>query len=323
MECGVTEAKHMFGPVAEDVGLVGERLRGLAVGHHPLLGETLAYVFQTRGKRLRPALVMLSGKLGSYHRDRLVTLAAAIEVVHTATLVHDDTVDGAVTRRGLKTVNAVWDTKVAILIGDFLFAQSAELASQLGNVRLMTLLSETVMAMSSGELRQYASSQNRLVDEADYFQRIAGKTASLFAMCCEGGAIVSEQSEEEIAALRSYGVNLGLAFQIADDVLDFTGTEADLGKPAGNDLLQGTITLPVILWAQDQDNGSALLRGLADGADLEGVIAEVRESKAVERGLSRAEEYAQAARAALSVFPPSESRAALLDLTDSVINRSR
>ncbi|HEX8917050.1 MAG TPA: polyprenyl synthetase family protein, partial [Chloroflexota bacterium] len=217
----MTETATLFGPVADAIPLVGDRLRKLAVGQHSLLGEALAYVFESEGKRIRPALVMLSGRLGTYDVDRLVTLSASLEAVHTATLVHDDTIDQALTRRGLRTVNAVWDAKVAILIGDFLFAQSAYLAAQLDNVRVMSMLSETVMAMSSGELQQYASSRNRAVDEADYLQRITGKTASLFAMCCGGAAVVSEQSEEQIDALRSFGNNIGVGFQIADDVLDF------------------------------------------------------------------------------------------------------
>lgn len=311
----------LFGPVTEDVALVGDRLHRLGEGHHPLLAQALTYVFATSGKRMRPALVMLSGKLGTYHRDRLVTLAASLEVVHTATLVHDDTVDGARTRRGLETISALWNPKIAILTGDFLFAQSAELAARLDSVPIMTLLAETVMAMSTGELRQYASSETRLIDEGDYFLRIAGKTASLFSMCCEGAAIVSEQSEEQRQALRSYGTNLGLAFQIADDVLDFVGDEEHLGKPAGNDLRQGTITLPVILWAQDEGQRSALLRDLEDGRNDDGVIAAVRSSGAVSRGLTRAREYAQAARADLAGFPASEAKQALLDLTERVTDR--
>jgi len=196
------------------------------------------------------------------------TLAAALEVVHSATLVHDDTIDQALTRRGLKTVSAVWNSKIAVLVGDFLFAQSAYLAAQLQSVRIMEILSETVMAMSTGELRQYAASQSPSLDESDYFQRIKGKTASLFAMCCEGAAIVSHQSPEQIAALRAYGLNLGLAFQIADDVLDFSGTEDVLGKPAGSDLRQGTITLPTMLFAESLPKSSPRLANILAGRDL-------------------------------------------------------
>jgi geranylgeranyl pyrophosphate synthase len=287
------------------------------------LTEALTYVFQTSGKRIRPALVMLSGKLGTYHRDRLVTLAAAVEAVHTATLVHDDTVDHALTRRGLGTISALWNPKVAILIGDFLFAQSAELAAQLESVPIISLLADTVMAMSSGELRQLASSQARVVDEADYFHRIGGKTASLFSMCCEGAAIVSEQTVERQESLRSYGANLGLAFQIADDVLDFVGDEADLGKPVGNDLRQGTITLPVILWAQEESRDPQLLLDLQEGRNHNAVIEAVRASGAIERGLERAQEYAQEARAALAPFPGGGVKDALRELTETVIRRRR
>lgn len=323
MGARVTETALLFGPASEDIPRVGDRLRNLATGHHPLLGETLAYSFESRGKRLRPALVLLSGMLGTYKVDALVTLAASLEVVHTATLVHDDTIDQALTRRGLKTVSALWNGKVAILVGDFLFAQSAHLAAQLDSVRIMSLLSETVMAMSSGELRQYASSQTRLVDERDYLERIFGKTAALFAMCCEGGAVVSDQDEEHISALREFGLNLGYAFQIVDDVLDFAGDEETLGKPVGNDLRQGTVTLPAILLAGQLGHDSLIRRHLEDGTEVDKVIAAVRDSGALDEALERADAYAAAARRALSVFPSASAKDALMHLTDHVLRRTR
>lgn len=310
-----------YGPVSADIPLVGERLRALAEGHHPLLGEALAYLFDRAGKRIRPALVLLSGRLGAYPRERLITLAASLEVVHSATLVHDDTIDEALTRHGLDTINQMWDSKVAILVGDFLFAQSAELAAQLDSVRIMTLLSETVMAMSSGELRQYASTRDRELDEGGYFRRIAGKTASLFAMCCQGGAIIGELPEDQIEALHDYGINLGLAFQIADDVLDFKGDEATLGKPAGSDLRQGTLTLPVILLSETLPRGSALLRYIEEGSNADILIEAVRESGMLEVSLERAEAYAGEARRALDKFPNSEAKDALLTMTEQVIHR--
>lgn len=319
----MTETASIYGPVSEDIPLVGERLRKLAAGHHPLLGEALAYIFESSGKRIRPALILLSGKLGQYHLDQLVTLAASLEAVHTATLVHDDTIDEALTRRGIQTINAVWDSRVAILVGDFLFAQSAELAARLNSVRIMTLLSETVMAMSSGELRQYASTRDRVIDEPDYFQRIAGKTASLFSMCCEGAAIVSQQSPAQIAALREYGTNLGLAFQIADDVLDFTSDEETLGKPAGSDLRHGTITLPAILLAQQRPSTSPLGRSLEQADAIDATVRAVRESGVLDVALQRAAEYAAFARESLTVFPRSEARDSLEYLTDYVVSRRR
>jgi geranylgeranyl pyrophosphate synthase len=319
----MTTAVSPYGPVAADIPRVGQRLRGLVNGHHPLLSSTLAYVFETQGKQLRPALVMLSGKLGEYDIDRLVTLAASLEVVHTATLVHDDTIDQALTRRGLKTVSAMWNSKIAILLGDFLFAQSAHLAAQLNSVRIMGLLSETVMAMSTGELRQYASSQAREIDESDYFQRVAGKTASLFAMCCEGAAIVSNQSEEHVQALRAFGTNLGIAFQIVDDVLDFLGDEQSLGKPAGNDLREGTITLPLILLTRQLSRDDPLRRDLSEGKNIEQTITRVRHSGALDDAMLRAGEYMDAARSALSAFPDSEAREALCQVGDRVLSRQR
>jgi geranylgeranyl pyrophosphate synthase len=319
---GVSHIASVYGPVSDDLPLVSARLLELASAHDRLLGETLEHVFHSGGKRIRPALVLLSGRLGTYPLDQLVTLAVSLEVVHTATLVHDDTIDGALTRRGVPTVSSVWDGKVAILVGDFLLALSAQLASLLDNVRIMRLLSETVMAMSSGELRQYAASSAHAVDEGDYFQRIAGKTASLFAMCCEGAAVVSGQSEPEIAALRGYGFNLGLAFQIADDVLDFRGDEKTLGKPAGNDLLQGTITLPVILLAARLPADAPLRRDIAEGRNVEAVVEAVRHSDVLDTSIQRATHYAHRAGEDLQVFPDSEAKEALVALTEQVIERN-
>lgn len=318
----MTETASIYGPVADDVPDVGQRLQALARNKHPLLGATLAHIFATGGKRIRPALVLLSGRLGKYRREELLTLATSVEAVHTATLVHDDTIDGAATRRGIGTVSALWDAKVAILLGDYLFAQSAELAARLDSIRIMNLLSETVMQMSSGELRQYASSRNRIVDRPDYFERIRGKTASLFAMCCEGGAIVSGQPDDRVEALRQYGMNVGLAFQIADDVLDFTSDDDTLGKPAGNDLRQGTITLPVILLVERTPSVSALLQNGKSSAELDSVVAEVVQSGVLSEALQIAREYASQARAALEIFPECEARDALDHLARTVIQRS-
>jgi geranylgeranyl pyrophosphate synthase len=319
----VTETASIFGLVADDVTAVGEQLRELSDNRHPLLAETLAHVFEISGKRIRPALVLLSGRLGSYRRDELLTLAASVEAVHTATLVHDDTIDTAITRRGLTTVSALWDPKVAILLGDFLFAQSAELAARLDSVRIMTLLSETVMDMSSGELRQYAATRDRTIDQGDYFARIRGKTASLFAMCCEGGAIVSGQNDNQVRCLHEYGLNLGLAFQIADDVLDFTSDDETLGKPAGNDLRQGTITLPVILLTEQLPSGSALLHHIQTGVQQSDVVHEVVQSGVLVTALRIARSHAQRAVDALLLFPDSEAKDALVHLAESVIVRQR
>jgi geranylgeranyl pyrophosphate synthase len=319
----MTQAAQLYGPVSADISVVTRRLRDLARGHHALLGETLLHVFESEGKRLRPALVLLCGKLGFYRLDALVTLAASLEAVHTATLVHDDTIDQALSRRGLRTVSAMWDSKVAILLGDFLFAQSAELASQLDSVRIMSLLSETVMAMSSAELRQYAAAQSISTDEAGYLERIRDKTATLFAICCQGAAIVSEQSDAACDALRQYGLNLGIAFQIADDVLDIAGQDATLGKPSGNDLRQGTVTLPVILFAQGLTPSSDFWEDLRLRRSVDRWIDEVRDSGALERALDRAAEFSSKAREALVHFPASEAKDALAELTDQVVYRQR
>jgi heptaprenyl diphosphate synthase len=319
----VTDTTALFAPVAADLAAVEACLVQSANGQHPLLADALRYVFDTRGKRLRPALVLLSGALGEYDLDRLVLLAASLEVVHTASLVHDDTIDEAITRRGLTTVNSVWDKHTAIVTGDFLFAKSAELASRMDSVRIMHMLSETVMAMCAGEMRQYAFKNNWSISIDEYLERVGAKTASLFAMCCSGAGVATGQSDSQIEALHAYGYNAGLAFQIVDDILDFVSNEKTLGKPAGSDLRQGTITLPAILFIQKLSPSAPLRLRLQHGEDS-GLAAElIRESGALEEARDYAIRAAQEAQRALSVFPPGQAVRALMELAEYLPTRSR
>jgi geranylgeranyl pyrophosphate synthase len=319
----ITDTTSLFAPVAADLDAVEAHLMEAAAGQHPLLAEALRYVFETRGKRLRPALVLLSGALGEYDLDRLVLLAASLEVVHTASLVHDDTIDDALTRRGFTTVNSVWDKHTAIVTGDFLFAKSAQLASRMDSVRIMHMLSETVMSMCAGEMRQYAHKNDWNISIDEYLERVGAKTASLFAMCCSGAGVATRQPETRIEALHRYGFNVGLAFQIVDDILDFDSDERTLGKPAGNDLAQGTITLPAILFMQKLEPGAPLRLRLQHGEDSELAAELIQESGA----LAEAREYAfravEEAVHALDVFPDGPSVRALVDLARYLPTRSR
>lgn len=319
----VTDTQSLFASIGNDLDAVEQCLLESAEGQHPLLAEALKYVFDTSGKRLRPALVLLSGALGRYNLEKLVLLAASLEVVHTASLVHDDTIDEALTRRGLTTLSAMWDRHTAIVTGDYLFAKSADLASRMNSVRIMHMLSETVMAMCSGEMQQYAGAYDWAIDVEDYFLRIGAKTASLFTMCCAGGAVASDQTEAQIAALREYGCNLGLAFQIVDDILDYSGDAATLGKPAGSDLRHGTITLPALLFWRRLAPGAQLRRRLSerDSADL--AIDLIRESGVLQEAHGYAERAATAARSALAQFPSGEPRHALMEVTEYVLARNR
>lgn len=319
----MTDTTSLFAPLAADLSAVEECLIASADGQHPLLADALRYVFDTRGKRLRPALVLLSGALGDYDLERLVILAASLEVVHTASLVHDDTIDEAVTRRGLSTVSNVWDKHTAIVTGDYLFAKSAELASRLNSVRIMHMLSETVMEMCAGEMRQYAYKNDWTIPIDEYLERVGAKTASLFAMCCSGAAVATRQREEQIEALHAFGYNAGLAFQIVDDILDFVSDERTLGKPAGGDLRQGTITLPAILFLQKLEPGAPLRQRLEHGEDSELAAELIRESGALEEAREYAFRATEEAGAALHLFPASDERAALAELAGYLPTRTR
>ena len=243
--------------------------------------------------------------------------------MHTASLVHDDTIDEALTRRGLTTLNNMWDRHTAIVTGDFLFAKSAELASRMNSVRIMHMLSQTVMDMCAGEMSQYASAHDWDGAIEDYMTRIGAKTASLFAMCSAGAAVATGQSEAQIEALRHYGYSIGLAFQIVDDILDFTSDEVTLGKPAGNDLQHGTITLPALLFVRRLEPGTAILQRLKHGEDAEFAAELIRESGALDEARECAYKVAAEGRDALSIFEPSEAQRALVELADYVPTRTR
>jgi geranylgeranyl pyrophosphate synthase len=277
------------------------------------------------GKRVRPGLALLAGTFGDYDLDRLVPVAASIELLHTATLVHDDVIDSAATRRGRATANSLYDNAVSVMIGDFLFAHAADLIARIGSVRVVRLFSRTLMRIVTGELDQDVSAFDASKRIGDYLARIGGKTASLLEAACEGGAVAASAPEPAVDALRTYGFNLGMAFQIVDDILDFTGDEAVMGKPAGSDLMQGTLTLPslIVMEASPGDNAIArLFRAKRNRqARLSEALVAVRESDALPRSRQFAEEYVQRAVQAISALPDTPARRTLVDLTRYVIQR--
>lgn len=318
----MADTTSLFAPVAAGLDAVERRLIQAADGQHPLLAEALRYVFETKGKRLRPALVLLSGALGEYSLDPLVLLAASLEVVHTASLVHDDTIDEALTRRGLNTLNSVWDKHTAIVTGDFLFAKSAELAARMNSVRIMHMLSETVMSMCAGEMQQHARHNDWTISIEEYLERVGAKTASLFAMCCSGAAVATGQNERQVEALHIFGYNVGLAFQIVDDILDFNADERTLGKPSGHDLSQGTITLPAILFIQKMDHGP-LRQRLEHGEDSQMAAELISQSSALDEAREYACRASTEAERALEIFPDGEARRSLTEIARYLPTRTR
>jgi geranylgeranyl pyrophosphate synthase len=287
----------------------------------------LDHVLGAGGKRVRPALALLSGSFQDFDLDLLVPLATSIEVLHTATLVHDDVIDGAATRRGRATANALFNNAPSVFLGDFLFAHAAELIARTDNVRVIRLFARTLMRMATGELDQDVSAFDTSKRIGDYLQRIGGKTASLFATACEGGAIVSHAPEPWIEALRDYGFNLGMAFQVVDDILDFTGDEAAMGKPVGGDLKEGTLTLPSLLLLEADPSPRNPVRRLFAArrnrdAYLAAAIEAVRAGDTTTRSMAMAEEFSERAVMALAPLPDSDARRTLIDLAGYVLRRN-
>jgi all-trans-nonaprenyl-diphosphate synthase len=310
-----------FASIEADLQRVREGLQRIGEGDNPLLVQTIRHLFGTRGKYIRPALCLMVGRLYRPVADeRLIDFAAAMEVVHSASLVHDDTLDEAATRRGRTTVNAGWNGHIAILVGDYLFAQSAIVTAGLGELRVMSMLAATIKSLVRGELRQMETAFDWGQTEQDYLDKIGNKTASLLALCTEGAGVLSGAREVGLDALHRYGYNLGLAFQIVDDVLDLTESDEALGKPAGSDLAQGTLTLPVIYYLETASPQERAL--VVDGNRVGEAVKAIAASAALRRARARAEELADEAVAALECLPQSDARRELREMARFAVQRT-
>src|SRR5213080_3481912 len=306
---------RLFANIQPDLDQVDVTFEERATSGLDILNSASMHALGAPGKRLRTALTLLSGKMKTYRFDKLLPLSVAFEMVHLATLIHDDIVDNAKTRRGNPTVNAVWGDHIAILLGDYYFAKTAGLIADINDNRIDHLFSDTVATVCEGTIMEMMTAGRIDLTLESYYEKIKNKTACLIAACCKGGAIVSQATEEEIALLYEYGLNIGIAFQIIDDVLDYTEDQATTGKPAGNDLRQGMVTLPLIYALQEQpQNGRyqqvyRLLNGTSHkDEDYHSVINWVVEGSGVQRSFSDANIYANKAREALAHFPLSKDR---------------
>ncbi len=314
----------LYGPVRPDIRLVDDVLRSLRPDEFPFLARILDHVLEAGGKRTRTAIALLAGRFWRYDLSLLVPLAASIELLHTATLVHDDVIDNAATRRGRATANSLIDNAASVMVGDYMFAHAAELIARTGDIAVIRLFAETLMKMATGELHQDISAYSYRQSTRDYFSRIAGKTASLFATAAQGGAMVSGCPEAWTKALQAYGENLGMAFQIVDDILDFTGDEAEMGKPAGSDLMQGTLTLPALLLIErypDKNPVERYFSGRRRPENLRRAIAMMRESSVFDEAYAVALDFRDRAIEALKPLPSGEARDVLADVAYWVTER--
>jgi geranylgeranyl pyrophosphate synthase len=316
-------------PIKDDLRRVEAKLREtpqLKEVEFDLVSKAIDHLFSSGGKRIRPSLALLTGRLYPSDLDKIVSLAAAVEMLHTATLVHDDVVDGSLLRRGNPTLNAKWSPGATILTGDYIFARAADLAAQTGNVRVMQIFARTLMTIVSGELRQQFSDNEQRQTREDYFKRIYAKTASMFELATEAAGVLIGAREDEIKLLKDFGHDLGIAFQIMDDVLDLIGDASQVGKPVAHDLREGIVTLPVIdyllMQSDDRRVDDLLNAGWRDDTHVLPIVEAVRASGAIDKAMSEARSYVRGAQAALVHLPDSEARQAMLDLAEYVVARS-
>ncbi len=293
--------------------------------HHPDLGAALEHLLYSGGKRIRPAVALLTGSMLGADPKRLITLGASIELLHTATLVHDDLIDGSLLRRGITTLNAQWSPAATVLTGDFIFARAAKLAAETDSVPVMRLFAETLATIVNGEITQLFTSKG-LASKEDYLQRIHAKTASMFELSTAAAALLSPVDELLVEEVRLFGYDIGMAFQIVDDVLDFTGEQATVGKPVGSDLRQGLITLPALYYFEsnpDDPNISWVLSGKTYSDErMNKLVSSIRNSEAIERSLNEARTYVDCGLEILSRMAASEERNALVDLSNYIVRRS-
>jgi geranylgeranyl pyrophosphate synthase len=299
-------------------------MRVQADDSHPDLRAALEHLLAAGGKRVRPTLGLLVGNMLGAEEARLITLGAAVELLHTATLVHDDLIDGALLRRGIPTLNARWSPPATVLTGDFLFARAAKLAADTDHLPLMKAFSETLATIVNGELTQMFSSRG-LIERDNYYKRIYAKTASLFEMTSRAAAMVSPVDEDQVEAMRDFGYQIGMAFQVVDDILDFNGDQAAVGKPVGSDLLNGLVTLPAIYYAEshpnDPDVQSLPNGGWTHAENMARLIENIRKSNAIERSMQEASQFVDRALARLEPLHPGVEREALESLAKYIVDR--
>ncbi len=313
----MTEAAELFGPVTHDLATVESELSRSIEADPPEVAEPMADLFAAGGKRIRPALVLLAAKCGgTYDPARLLPAATAVELTHTATLVHDDVIDRSPTRRGRPTISADLGDEPAIVIGDFYFAKAYEHAARTGVPEVVDILARTVMAICAGEVRQQAIRYRYSTGVDEYMRRIEAKTAMLLAACCDIGALLGGLGGAQRSALEAYGRELGLAFQIADDVLDYTATEGEVGKPIGHDVRDGFATLPLMLASIAVEDGRRL-----NEDESRDVVDAVRKSDGPRLALEQARKHADAARAQLRELDAGDANDALASLAGYVVNR--
>lgn len=323
----VDTALSFYAPIRGELARIEDRLLGVVSSAPSDLQAPLGHALRGRGKWVRSAITVLANRLRSSAPEAPVQMGTAVELLHLATLIHDDTVDNAEVRRGQATLSSIWGPEVAILVGDYLFASSATHVCDTGNIRVIRrFVASTIMELATGELNERMTTFDWRQSRQQYLDRIYNKTASLFATAAECGAVLSGAPEEDIQRLKAFGVNLGMAFQVVDDVLDLEGTASEVGKPVGHDLAAGVLTLPVLLLIERSPERNPVVE-LCETRDAEAhldrALEMVRGSGAIEEALAVADDYRRQAMKALATLPRSRYKSALLEVADYVLERKR
>jgi len=313
-------------PIQQELESFNDKFKSSIKSKVGLVDLVTKYILKQKGKKIRPVLVLLSAGISGGISDRSYRGAVLVEMLHTATLVHDDVVDAAETRRGLPSINAVWKNKVAVLIGDYLLSRGLMLAVDGNDFDFLRIVTDTVKRMSEGELLQISKTRKLDIDEETYYEIISDKTASLISTCCEIGAKSATQNEEQIQAMRSFGEALGIAFQIKDDILDYTGKTKILGKPLGGDIKEKKITLPLIYSLKNVDKSEAkriinLIKSERKKGRIQEVIDFVLTNGGIEYAEKEAEKWISKAKESLNTFAESQYKQSLTELVDFVVQR--
>ena len=321
--------KDIYGPARKDLEIAERQLLALSAINVEGVSESLRDILAGGGKRLRPALVLIAAKACGYTGQRAITMAVAIELIHTASLIHDDVIDNASLRRGTPTINARWGNKISVLVGDHLYSTVIGLLTEDGDLEVMRTIIDTANHMTDSELTQILCRHDVKVTEEKYLSIIAGKTASLMSCACQTGAMLADTHNGEVGILADYGLELGMAFQIADDLLDLIGDQQRLGKSLGNDIREGRLTLPFIhaISVADGADRQLLMNVFGGGECNDGEVTQIREiveaCGGIEYSLDKVRHYGQAAKDSLDSLEESASRTSLAALADYVMQRAR
>jgi len=317
-------ALQFMAPVQELMPRVEERMHRQAIGHHHDLAAALQHLLSSGGKRIRPTVSLLTGMMLGAETEDLITLAASVELLHTATLVHDDLIDGALLRRGIATLNSRWTPAATVLTGDFIFAQAARLAAETNSVAVMNIFAQTLATIVNGEITQMFNSRG-IANRQEYQGRIYAKTASMFELATEAAALLSPADSGKRRAVRTFGYEIGMAFQVVDDILDFTGDETTVGKPVAGDLRQGVVTLPAICYLEqnpdDPDTEFLKLGGSPSGVVINRLVESIRNSGAIELAMEEARGYVRRGLEAIEAAPEGVEKQALTSLANYIVDR--